>query len=276
MAKKPPKLRVDSKTQTEYNSLMKRAKSKVARTRKKYGVDLSGEIELPSITSFNSRKDFNEWKDQAESFTSRYNTKYQFKKNEKGVVASKQYLNQIERDTNRARNIAKELIAKVENKEIKVAGKPQGVTVGQQSKLLSRPNIANVVVPPKFKFKDIQDKKQLDKKAENMKDRASSKFHDKRMSIMRDNYADMLSLSFHNWADELADRIRDLPPDIFFEMYTQNDEFDFSQWDSEGQYVGGDDGDVSEAEGKVNQMMGYIDQYYAGKMKLDLKHDHFS
>jgi len=274
MVKKSPKLRIDSKTQAEYNSLVKRSKAKVSRVQKKYGVDLSGEIELPSITSFKSRKAFNEWKGQAESFTNRYNTKFQFRKNEQGVVASKKFLNEIERDTNKARRNAKELIAKVENKEIKVGGKPQGVTVGQQAKLLSRPNIAGVVVPPKFNFKNIQDQKQLNKKAENMRDRASSKFYNERNKTMRDNYADMLSLSYHNWADDLAKRIRELPPDIFFEMYTQEDEFDFSQWDSEGQYTGGEE--VSEAEGKINKMMGFIDQYWAGKMKLDLKHDHFS
>src|SRR5690625_5942336 len=41
------------------------------------GVDLEGEIPLPDLSEFQTRKEFNEWKELQSSFTNRANTEYQ-------------------------------------------------------------------------------------------------------------------------------------------------------------------------------------------------------
>src|SRR5690625_5284905 len=70
------------------------------------GVDLEGEIPLPDLSEFQTRKEFNEWKELQSSFTNRANTEYQFVKNEYGVVASKREIYQVEQATKRAQRVA--------------------------------------------------------------------------------------------------------------------------------------------------------------------------
>jgi hypothetical protein len=74
------------------------ARAKVKRTFQKYGVDLTEEVSIPSLDSFQTREEFNKWKEKAGSFTNRNNQKFQFVKNEHGVVASKSLLNEISRN----------------------------------------------------------------------------------------------------------------------------------------------------------------------------------
>jgi hypothetical protein len=94
--------------------LVKNSKAKVKRTFQKYGVDLTEEVSIPSLDSFQTREEFNEWKEKAGSFTNRNNQRFQFVKNEHGVVASKSLLNEISR--NRKKEI---LLAEKKLKEIK-------------------------------------------------------------------------------------------------------------------------------------------------------------
>ena len=64
-------IRISNKDKKEYAKLVKNAKSKVRRVQKNYGIDLSKEIELPSLESFETRKQFNEWKQKQSSFLNR-------------------------------------------------------------------------------------------------------------------------------------------------------------------------------------------------------------
>src|SRR5690625_8038320 len=107
-------IRITKNDRTEYQRLVRNARAKISRTRKKYGIDLSQEVNLPKLEQFKTRSQFNKWKQHVSSFTNRHNMKYQFQKNKYGVVASKSEL--LEMETLRRRQIA---LAKREVEKIK-------------------------------------------------------------------------------------------------------------------------------------------------------------
>src|SRR5690625_7488212 len=76
MAKLPP-IRIRKRDEEEYRRLQRNTKAKINRVKKNYGVDLEGEIPLPDLSEFQTRKEFNEWKELQSSFTNRANTEYQ-------------------------------------------------------------------------------------------------------------------------------------------------------------------------------------------------------
>ena len=74
-------IRISQNDKQDYQRLVRNAKAKIRRVKKKYNRELSSSVELPSLSSFKSRKQYNEWKNEIKSFTNRGNTKYQFVKN---------------------------------------------------------------------------------------------------------------------------------------------------------------------------------------------------
>lgn len=240
--------------------MVKNTKTKVKRTLKNYGIDLSNEVELPSLESFQDRQSFNEWKNKASSFTNRANTHYQFKKNEHGVTASKFLINKIERDTKRAQKMADKLREEATDKPFISGGKEQG-TVGQRLLMMGKPTTAGISRPPDFHFGKIRSYRDLEKKAKNMAERAEHGYFDRRMEKMKENFMEILSLSFNSDADPLIEKLKRVPAEDFYEMYLMFDEFDFDLYDSEGNYVDGD----------IKQLENYVDRYLAGDIDFSLK-----
>ncbi len=258
-----PPIRITKNDEAEYARLVRNTKAKIRRTAKNYGVDLSNEVELPPLQSFTTRAQFNAWKQQAESFTSRYNLNYQYKKNKYGVVATKKEINEITRMTHRAQELAKKRIKEAEKKPFISGGKEQG-TVGQQMKQMSRPNAAGINVPSGFNFENISTRSRLEKKRESMEQRAKGEFYDRMNEQMKENYIHLLEKSYNSDADDLVRKLKEMPAEDFYEMYLMFDEFDFNL-----EYVTAFYGQPHGS--RLQQMETYIDRYNQGKINMDLK-----
>lgn len=243
--------------------MVKNTKAKIARTHKKYGINLTDEINIKPLESFTTRKEFNEFVQQASSFTNRNNLKYQFVQNVYGLTASKSEINKITRDTKQAQRIAEKLQRDAIHKPFISGGKEQG-TVGQRLLQMGKPSTAGIVRPPDFNFQSIHTKQQFEKKKKNMEERSDEKFFDKRMEKMKDNFMKILDLNFNSDAERLNDKLKNVPADDFYEMYLMFDEFDFDLYDSENA------GGFSD-EGNLRQMEEYVDNYILGRVNMDLK-----
>lgn len=259
-------IRITKNDREEYRRLANNAKAKINRTNKKYGVDLSGEIELKGIDSFKTRKEYNEWKAKAKSLTNRSNTKFQFVKNDYGVVASVQEIKQIKRNTKAAQRIADKMIKKAEKLPFISGGKEQG-TVGQRMMQMKRPNAAGITRPSDFDFDKIRSRDYLETKKESADKRKSMDYYDKRMENMRNNFLDLLKLSLNSDADVLIEKLKLMPVDDFYEMYLMFDEFDFDMYDSEGIETMNE----GEAERHVSKMLNNVDRYFEGKLNFDMR-----
>lgn len=98
--KKQPKFTPSIKDVAEFKKLNEIPKRMVRHRKKKYGVDISSEVDIKSsITDFKSRKEYNEWKDSTKKLKNRADL--QITKTKEGVVASKKQINESKLETKR-------------------------------------------------------------------------------------------------------------------------------------------------------------------------------
>jgi hypothetical protein len=253
--------------------LAKNSKAKINRTLKNYGIDLSNEVSIPTnIESFKSRKEFNEWKEKAESFTNRNNLRFQFVKNKFGVVASKSELNKIQRDTERARRIAEDRKKKLENAPFVSGGKVQG-TVGERVRMMANPNTKGISIPVKFDFNKIHSFFELRKRKESMEKKANPRFYDERAERFKDLYMRSLEEMFNSDADGVIERLQKVSGADFYELYQMFDEFEpvFDPSPQKGLDANGMWIDESASLRQLDQIEKYLDQFLAGKIDVHLK-----
>ena len=201
-----------------------------------YGIDLTSEVTLPKIQSFQTRKQYNQWKEQVQSFTNRANLDYQYVKNAFGTVASKKELNEMKRKTKIAQERARKLISGQIDKPWLMKGKVRA-TQGQRMQMMAKDGIGGVSVPPDFDFNKMRTQRQFTERKEAIDDKMDPKYYDKKMARMQLNFMDILSLSFGEEADELLIMLNELTPKEFWELYDMFKEFDFQDYDSDGQNV---------------------------------------
>jgi hypothetical protein len=198
--------------------LVKNSKAKVKRTFQKYGVDLTEEVSIPSLDSFQTREKFNEWKEKAGSFTNRNNQRFQFVKNEHGVVASKSLLNEISR--NRKKEI---LLAERKAKEIK----EDPIAKQEMLKMADPKRGGGIHIPKPFNFKEVRSKGRLDDLLETTKRRSDPKFYDNRTIKIHETFIRELEQAFNSDADWLIDKIQRMSLEDFSDMYKMYPSFDF-------------------------------------------------
>lgn len=231
--------------------MVRNARAKIRRTQKAHGVDLTKELPLPKLKEFSTRTEFNQWKEQAESFTNPHNMKYQFRTNPYGVTVSKSDL--LKMETNRRRSIqrAKDEIKRVEDFEIKQGGKTFA-TVKQRNLHFSEPDVTGVRVPSKINFNEIKNERRLREIIEADKKKQDREYYLKRKVQMKENFIEGLEKAYGNEADDLIDLIISLDPEWFYDLYIGNAEVDFDDFIYPG----------NEAVG-VNQVSDHVNKVYA-------------
>lgn len=267
---RPTPIRITQNDRAEYAKLAKNTKAKLARTSKNYGLDLSAEIPVPKLEDFSTRSEYNEWKQKASSFTNRSNLHYQFKKNDFGVVASKARIGKIERENKRAIKQATKIVKEAENKPFYSGGKEQG-TVGQRMSYMAKPNAGGISVPKKFNFNDVRRQDRLDVIEKRNEIKADPIYYDKRMERMKANFIDMIGFAFNSDADALINLLQSIPPDDFYELYLQTDEFDFTYYPSPQTDFDGAVVDEGRMFDQLRQMESSAEKYWRGEINMDLK-----
>lgn len=222
------KIRLTEKDKKEFAKLTKNAKTKIRNVNKKYGINLEGEVEFKKIGEFQTRDEFNKWKQKQASFTNRNNLNYQFVKNEYGVVISKSRKNAIERDIKKVQRAVDRETKRRENMPFISGGKVQG-TVGQRMLQMARP--MDLHRPKDFNFGGIKTYQRLRDIENNMRKKSDPKHMTTRTEKMREIFIETLERTFNSDADELIDKLRALSPQDFYDMYQVVDEFDFDYYD---------------------------------------------
>lgn len=254
---------VGEKTLELYQKEVRNTRAKLNRVLREHEIDLSNDINIPSLESFSSRKELNQWVRNVQSFRNRANRHYQFVKNEYGVSASKSRLDKIEKLNKKAQKLADEQIQKYEDKPFISGGKEQG-TVGMQ-----RPNKTGIYRPKDFNFSEVRSEQRLREIEQAMGEKSVPLYYDERMERMKTNFIEALSGSFNSLADGLIGEIKNLNADVFYQLYLEFDEFDFDYFDTDGQSVVAD-------ESSIGQMLRAIDKYKEGRLDTDLWHENFN
>lgn len=255
---KDPNIRIRKKDISDYRRLKKNTQAKIRRARQNYGIDLSNQVSTPSLDSFTTRKEFNKWKRQQQSFTNPSNLDYQFKKNKQGVVASKKEIQEAERRTRRAQEIADNVKKQTEGKPF-ISGGKQKSTYGKQQQMLGKPNYGGIVKPSDFNFEKFETRRGFELASQSMANRSSVPELEQRMHTMKENYIKKLEEDFNSDSKEVVDRVKKMPAKDYYEMTLMYDEMQFDTPYTE---------DSPEFLGRINK---YLDQYDRGKVDLDLE-----
>lgn len=228
-------------------------------------VDIRNEIKIPSLEEFATRKQFNEFKQNLSSFTNRNNQRYQFKKNEYGVPATNQAINAIEKNN----KIGIRQAEKAQEKALKLPFIQGRKVVGTQADRGVK-NATGIIIPKKFDFNNYKSRDTLIGKARSSLKQAQPNRFDRRAENAKNILADTIERTFNGWADDIADKVRNLPTDIFNMMYQAFNEFQFENWNVSPKK--GDEGfdgrwyDASEEMRNLTQVNYYVDLYYEGRL----------
>lgn len=262
MARKPP-IRIMERDKSEYRRLVRNANRKRRRTFKKYGVDLSDEITLPSLESFSTRDEFNLKKEEIKSFTNRSNLKYQFVKNKHEVVASKREIREATQTTKQAQAQADRQMKEIADKPVTRRGKPYS-TVGEQARHFTQPDTTGIYRPQDFEFEDVRSRDRLEQIQSRNEKRLDPNYYSEREDRMKDNFIKKLEGSFNSDADDIVEKIEKMPSTDFYDMWLQIEEIDFDQYDSDGEHV-------TATEGDLEQIRTHLDEYFDGGKDNDLQ-----
>jgi hypothetical protein len=258
-------IRITANDKTEYARLVKNTRAKINRTQKNYGIDLSNQINIPSLENIKTRKEYNEIVEKMNSFTNRANTYFQFKKNDYGVVASKHDIWEFEQNKKRANRKARREIKKIEDLPMYNDGQQTEETVGQAMKKMQRPSPAGISEIKDTKFEEFRSQDSFKKATMKAKKKSEPKYYDKRKETMKANYIKALEKAFNSDAQKLASDINKMSANEFFEMYMQSgDTFDFRLFYVADEYV-------QPEEEEVEGMQTFYEKFIRGDYNQDLK-----
>jgi hypothetical protein len=225
------KIRISKNDEQEYKRLVRNAKAKTRRLQKQHGIDLTNEISLPSLSSFQERKEFNNFKEDINKFNKGLKNDYKIVKNEHGVAFTKKEVKNYERKQKEAIQLAEEHYAKTKTENQKIFLKP-----------------SNLDIPRKIDLNDIKTRENFKTRMENLTKRSDPDYFNERDELFKTNYIKSILGSFNERevVNEIVELIQAIPADRFYDIYKEYiDYFDFELFDSEGQAVGADDGHLS-------------------------------
>jgi hypothetical protein len=256
---RPPQIRITKNDRKEYARLAKNSKAKIRRTAKNYGVDLSKEVALPPLESFNTRKEFNEWKERQSSFTNPNNIRYKFKKNEHNVTFTVFEQRQGEKLFKEAKRVQEKERKKLEQRPVIVNGKVVG-NKAQQSLIMKHPQNPRVGNLEPFNINNFRTRMGIENRLEQLRKRSDNEYFNKRLEKMKESWLYSLSESFHNMSDDIFERVKLMSAEDFYEFYDMFESvMAFELFYNEGEFSNVNDG-------ILEKIRHYLDQYENDQM----------
>jgi hypothetical protein len=225
------KIRISKNDEQEYKRLVRNAKAKMRRLQKQHGIDLTSEISLPSLSSFQNRKEFNNFKEDINKFNKGLKNDYKIVKNDQGVAFTKKEVKNYERKQKEAIELAEQYYQKTKTENQKIFLKP-----------------SNLDIPRKIDLNDIKTRENFKNRMENLTKRSDPDYFNYRDELFKTNYIKSILGSFNEReiVEEIVELLQAIPADRFYDIYKEYIEFfDFELFDSEGQSVGADDGHLA-------------------------------
>jgi hypothetical protein len=255
---------IGEKRAKEYQRLKNNAMSKLKRIEKNYGVDESDFVYIPDKKDFKSVKEWNEWVKDMQWFTNRNNIRFQYEKNEHGVVANKREIRDAEQLTKIAQREAKKRMEEMSKKPYYVSGEYVG-TQGEEYRRLGKPETMGLRPPKDFNFSKMKTRGDFEERLEQMEAKATGRAFNERTHNMRANWIEQVEKAFNSDADELIDAVSEMSLDDFYEMYHMFKEMKFNMFYTTYNRQG-----VDHTE-ELNKLKSYFAMYKDGDVDMDLK-----
>lgn len=193
------------------------ARRKEKRLTNLYNVNV--DLEFKDINDFNSRKEFNKYITQLETFTDRKN--YRYVKNEHGLVVSRETYNKLKNEIAQINKENKKRLKQIEKKQFKSRGKNTDEKV-RDRKLMGDTRY-NEFKPKKFNFNRFRNKQELKEYEKSLKQKTDPKFYDKKAKRYKENYITGLENIFGKMGKKLIKKIKNMDTDDFMNLYYTED-----------------------------------------------------
>lgn len=243
--------------------MAKNTKAKIRRVAKNHKHIDPNAPKVPKLQDFQTRKEYNRWKQEVRNYTDRKNENFQYETNRYGVTMTKAEKKRIVRNTKKAQREAKQKIKEFKELPLYQRGKEVKGGVSGRMDMMGERQVLGFGEVPDFNFDNVQSRRRLEQLDETRQEMARGDYYPRRMRIYQDNFIRSVEGSFNSEADEVIAQLKSLPPDAFFEMSMMFTEMQFDVYDSEGQFVDAN-------EDHLNMIMSYIEQYKKGDLDFRL------
>lgn len=120
--------------------------------------------------------------------------------------------------------------------------------------------------PSDFDIDDYLNPESVERRIRKDEERATTDYYTEKKQQMLDNYISMFDGKEGGLQQEIADKLKQIDPDNFYEIYLQLPEMSFTNWDSEtGFHIEGDSTQFH------NDILYYLDMYLDGGIDVSLK-----
>lgn len=204
---------------------IKRVNNNVRRKNKQmdnYNIDIY--MPVISATKFTTRKQLNEYLDQARRYTRGY--AYKYKKNQYGTVVSNIELARAKRLAQDVTRERAKRFKQIAPQEFKSRGKGIGSSV-MQRKLMGDDRFS-MYDPVKLNFSSLRSRKQFENRVESFKNQLEPDYIDSRNEQLKNN---IIRAMQENWGDDgkkAIDFVKNMTNDDLIKEFMTEDVFDFS------------------------------------------------
>jgi len=210
---------ISSKKLAEIKKLNQKISQKKSRIKTRYGV----EVNIPSIDTSLRGKDLAKSIDNAKSFLNRNNQKYQYVRNEKGVVFTKAEVTRSKLLFDRINRINEKELKKLSKEQYTVEGRVVG-TIGSINSVRARS--LNERYKFNFNIDRFRSKREFETFVQRKQETYKGDFIKRRRHRYRANYIGALREAFGDASDveQLIGKITQLDLDVFYRLSMTSDE----------------------------------------------------
>ena len=243
MARNQPKMRVLKRDEQEYKRLRSNYRSKLWRLRRAtdfslpaHEIDSELGLYFPSISefkdgAFETRKDFNAFKQKVEEVTSRSFKPLQTETSARGIKYPRIMLNIGLKHSGKAQQEAQRQIDKIKDLPIIIDGEERGTVADRE---IASPDSESfgIYFPSDFDIDNFTTPEAVERRIEKDKERSDPEYFDKRKEQMQDNF--MSIFDGHDGVPlEIVKLLEQMTPDEFYEFYWMFPDMSFEDFDSE-------------------------------------------
>lgn len=218
-------------------------------------------IKTPKLEEIKTKKELNEWMDKAKKFTDRSYKKFQFSKNEAGLVITKQVEERAEKNSDIAIESAEKLIES--KKGLIIEG--GRTTLGERLEMQKDDDVGGIRVPKAFDLDVIQSKRRLLEKLNNLeKRRGKAEYFAWRNGVYKENFMEVLREAFNSDANDVIKFLENMDNGDFFDMSLKYTELSIDNYYAKHNQIVGENEDLE----KIRE---YLKAYDNGEEDFELK-----
>ena len=268
-------MRVMKRDEKEYKRLRSNYRNKLWRIRRKTDFSIPAEeidkelgLYFPTIKefregAFGTRKNFNQFKKRVEQVTDRNFQPLQISENKGGMRYPRIIETFGKRHAKRAQQMADKQIDSVKDLPLIIDGEERGSVLDREIASTDA-EAYGIFRPSDFDIDDYTQPESVERRIDKDKERSDVEYYDERKEIMLENYISIFE-GKSGVPQDIVEKLRQITPRQFYEIYLMIPEMAFENWDSEsGFHITGD------TDAFEYNLMYYLDLYLDGGIDLPL------